>query len=603
MRLDEVRATVRVLADEGHAFWTWMPNSDRLAACAEGWTAVARVFISHSSADDAIAVQLHRWFTDVGHEAFLDRDLRDGISVGDEWERRLHERLRWADAVVCVITAAYRASTWCSAEVGIARSRGSVLLPASEPGVPHPLLSSLQWTDLVADPDATRTQLIAVADRIDRVGGRGWPDGRSPFPGLRPFDRELRQAFFGRHDEVAELAALLRTPADDSAVLVVGPSGSGKSSLVRAGLAPRMAEEDGWSVLTPIVPGADPVAALARELAVAARDVRLGWLPADVRERLGRAGTPLTDVADELLFATPGQRRTTLLVVIDQMEELLTQTLPETRVAFARLLSPLPASVRVVATIRSEFLTGILADPAFAALPTRTYALRLLRRESLRAVVEGPAALAGLRVSAELVARVVDETGSGAALPLLAFTLARLADGVDRGGELSMARYEQLGGVQGALVEQANAALAEAVAAGGRQSEDVIAALLRLVTVDEQGRPTRTRVARAELPATTLTELDAFVVRRLLVTDSDGDAAMVEVAHEEFLTAWSPLAEAIEADRDGLQKRSELERLGHGVGAGRPRRRLPPAWRQGRDLRRMGRPPEQAAGLARTELP
>ena len=80
---------------------------------------MARVFISHASEDRECAGQLREWLVAEGHEVFLDQDLVDGIRVGEEWEQRLHERLRWADAVVCVVTSAYLASTWCTAEVGI----------------------------------------------------------------------------------------------------------------------------------------------------------------------------------------------------------------------------------------------------------------------------------------------------------------------------------------------------------------------------------------------------------------------------------------------------------------------------------------------------
>jgi hypothetical protein len=104
---------------------------------------VARVFISHASVDTTAAEEVHQWLVGAGHEVFLDRDPQDGMVVGDEWEQRLHERLRWADAVVCMITSSYVASVWCAAEVGIARARGSRLLPVrAEPEVLHPLLQS-----------------------------------------------------------------------------------------------------------------------------------------------------------------------------------------------------------------------------------------------------------------------------------------------------------------------------------------------------------------------------------------------------------------------------------------------------------------------------
>ncbi|MBW0009819.1 MAG: toll/interleukin-1 receptor domain-containing protein, partial [Pseudonocardiales bacterium] len=108
---------------------------------------MARVFVSHASEDLALAREVHQWLIETGHEVFLDQDLRDGIALGELWRQRLQERLRWADAVVCVVTSAYMASTWCAAEVAAAQSRGSRLLPLRvEPDLAHPLLSEVQHT-------------------------------------------------------------------------------------------------------------------------------------------------------------------------------------------------------------------------------------------------------------------------------------------------------------------------------------------------------------------------------------------------------------------------------------------------------------------------
>jgi len=113
-----------------------------------------------------------------------------------------------------------------------------------------------------------------------------------------------------------------------------------------------MAGEPGWWTLPPILPGADPEAARTRELAAAAQRLGLGWTVAGIRHRLGDSG--LTSLADELLLAARARR---LLVVVDQFEELLTQTPPKQRAQFARLLHPaLSAPVQVVATLRPEFL-------------------------------------------------------------------------------------------------------------------------------------------------------------------------------------------------------------------------------------------------------
>lgn len=521
-----------------------------------------RVFISHASDDAAAAAVVQRWLAAANCEAFLDVSPTDGIVAGDEWQQRLHERLRWADAVVCIVTVAYVRSVWCTAEVAVAQSRGCRLLPILlDEAVEHPLLRSVHHIPGRPDLDTVRDAVLQALRRIGPVGRRGWPDGRSPFPGLRPFDTDDRPAFFGREHESAQLAAQVRSPAarvTGALLSVVGPSGCGKSSLVRAGLIPLLAAEDGWWTTRAIRPGADPVRALARELAAAAGAVGLGWSAEQVRRRLAERG--LAETADDILLAAPGAPQR-LLVVVDQFEEVLTVASPTSRGQFAALLGPaLSASVSAVTTLRPEYLDRVLADAELAALPTHVHALRPLRRAALERVIQGPAELAGISVQDGLTQRLVDDTASGEALPLLAFTLAELADGVVRGGELRNHRYEQLGGVRGALSRQADRALDAAREAGGRDRSDVLRELLRLVTVDEHGHPTRRRVLRDELPDIVRDEFDAFVARGLLVTDNDEGRLTVGVAHEAFLSAWSPLAETIGGAASELRAHRAVER-------------------------------------------
>ncbi|MGD9531340.1 MAG: toll/interleukin-1 receptor domain-containing protein, partial [Pseudonocardia sp.] len=524
---------------------------------------MARVFVSHSSVDDALADEVHRWLAESDNDVFLDRNLRDGIAVGERWEPRLHERLRWADAVVCVLTKAYVDSTWCTAELAIAQSRGARILPIlAEPHVKHPLLSSLQHAGIEEDLVDAQTRIVEALQAVDTIGGVGWPDDRSPFPGLRSFDSNERQVFFGRSLESKQLAASLRSSARDAeapVLLVVGPSGCGKSSLVRAGLLPLMSVEPSWWTLPPLLPGKQPVAALARELAAAARQVGLSWSVFDIRRRLN--DNRLAEIADDLLLAVRGPRRENLLLGIDQFEELLTQSAASERLQFGELLqSALSGPVRAVGTLRPEFLEQLLLNPELAGLAKRVHTIQPLSRDTLRMVIEGPAQLAGIAVDDELVTQLVADTENGEALPLLAFTLSELSQGVGRGGRLLSGRYEQLGGVQGALARHADAALAEATSTTGRAPGQVIRQLLQLVTVDERGRPTRRRVRRTELAAQTALELDCFVAHRLLLTDLDDDGrAVVGVAHEALLSAWPPLAEAIDAAATALRARRVID--------------------------------------------
>ncbi len=541
---------------------------------------MARVFISYARTDSRFAIDFRTWLKAAGHEVFLDQDVDDGIRAGTDWQERLHERLRWADAVVCVVSAASVASTWCVFEVSTAMSLGTRILPVVlESGVRHPLLTRLQHVAFDHDMEQSRAQLAADLRVIDAGGGGGWPDDRSPFPGLRPFDVDQHRVFFGRGPEIRRLVTVLRSPAeraDPGVVLVEGPSGCGKSSLVRAGLVPAMTAEPGWWVLAPMKPGADPVAALVRELAGGLQAVGRDIAPAEVRDQVRRDG--LVAVVDELLSSAPGARRTRLLVVVDQLEEILTQTPAEERARFARLLAPaLSGGVQVVATLRTEFQDPIRSSPELAELPlcARPFAVRPMTREALPAVITEPARRAGITVDDGLAARLVADTAGGEALPLLAYTLEQLADGVERGGRLLMSRYEQLGGVQGTLSRQADAALAEAVAAGARDRDAVLRGVLQLVTVDDEGHPARRRLPRSELPDELWAEWTPFATRRLLTTGADGGVDVVEVAHEAFLSAWPPLAGLISDNATALRARSRVEQAAaEWVAQLRPRRRL-----------------------------
>ena len=158
----------------------------------------------------------------------------------------------------------------------------------------------------------------------------------------------------------------------------------------------------------------------------------------------------------------------------------------------------------------------------------------------------------------DLVTRLVADTGSGTALPLLAFTLEQLAEGVTRGGRLSHERYTEIGGVHGALQRQADAALQEACEKEGVTRQRVISALLGLVTIDEQGRPTKRSVSLDDT-STATSELEPFISRRLLSTYTEGDRTLVAVVHEAFLENWPPLATEIDEQAAALRARRVVE--------------------------------------------
>jgi AAA ATPase domain len=347
--------------------------------------------------------------------------------------------------------------------------------------------------------------------RVDAAGGRVWADGRSPFPGLVPFTRDMARVFYGRDEELRRLTGRLRSLGEQRLVLVVGASGCGKSSLVTAGLAARLGGEPGWEMTDPFLPGREPVRKLARALTQAGKRAALAWDETAIHRRLRKDEPALVDLARELLAAGPGPAREKLLLVIDQGEELFTRSDETERAWLATLLRHAVAGpVRVVIALRSEFQDQLFALPELDGINLHTFPLRPLAHDMLRVVITEPARVAGLRVEPELVSTMVGDTDGGEALPLLAFTLHELAK-YPRGGTLSAERYRELGGVRGALARHADAVLDEAVGTSGLSREEVLATMAELATLDEAGRRTRRRIDLDELPSDALRT--AFNVR------------------------------------------------------------------------------------------
>jgi hypothetical protein len=540
---------------------------------------MASVFVSHSSRDRSVTEWVCARLRAAGFVAlFVDFDPDRGIPAGRNWERELYAQLRKTDAVIFLASEASVSSRWCFSEVSLARSLGKPVFPLRlESGVQLALLADVQWVDFT-DSEAGFARLLAGlrAGGLDPADGFAWDPRRSPYPGLAPFAAQDAAVFFGREPETARLVELLQPTLQRGPgrfVAVVGPSGSGKSSLLRAGLLPRLDRlPERWVLLPPLLPGRQPTANLAGCLARAFTDRGHPRSVDELAARLERGPTGLLQAVGEL--AERGQHgagRPDVLVVIDQAEELLTRTGTNEQQAFLDLLTGAlgeDSPLWVVATVRSEFLSTAPDRAGLAEAIDDPLVIEPLSRARLAEVITRPAHRAGLEFAPGLVERMVEDTAGGDALPLLAYTLHELGQRAEPDGRITMADYEAIGGVIGALRHRADR-LTEELGRRGH-ARLVVPTLIQLATVTGQDEPTRHRVHRGAFNPGEQVVIDAFVDARLLTSDYNpadpageqaAREATVEVAHEALLRQWPPLREAIDADRVALRRRSELERL------------------------------------------
>ncbi|MFJ8696717.1 nSTAND1 domain-containing NTPase [Streptomyces roseolilacinus] len=386
-----------------------------------------------------------------------------------------------------------------------------------------------------------------------------WPRDRIPYPGLDPYDEDEAAVYFGREAQAAELTRRLHAAAprpEDRFLLLTGASGSGKSSLVRAGVMPRLRRRR-WTIVPAFSPGANPLGALAASLAVAGG----GREPVSAVLRRLRQGPD--GLAAELARLRGGRFRR-ILLVIDQFEELITLAGEREQAQFLDALHAClrqELSVRVLATCRVDLLGRLLAT-GHAPFLQHPVAIGTLNRAQLVQVVERPGALVGISFAPGLVETIVDETGTDDALPLLAYLLQELYFACGPGGTVTEEAYRRLGGVAGALSRQADSTVAALGAPDG--IEFALRVLLRFVTLEERD------LARRPVRLSELTEreryvVDAFIDARLIRSDATGGTAgareaYAEVTHEALFRQWAPLRQEAEARAERLRERAELER-------------------------------------------
>ncbi len=391
-------------------------------------------------------------------------------------------------------------------------------------------------------------------------------DVDNPYKGLQAFEEADSANFFGRDALIDHLLNKIREQDDERFLAVIGPSGSGKSSVVQAGMIPRMRRgtvpgSERWFVVE-MLPGARPL----EELEAALLRIAVNP-PQSLLEQLKEDERGLVRATKRVL----ADNRSELFLFIDQFEEVF--TLGKDKAEITHFLNSIVTAVtdphchlRVIVTLRADFYDQPLLYPAFGDLVRRhTEVVLPMTPEELELAIAGPAERVGVLPEPGLIQQITgDISTQPGALPLLQYALTELFD--RRSGRvMTMAAYHKLGGALGALARRAD----EIYSALDPKSQEVARQLfLRLVNLGEGGTDnTRRRALHTELnsigndPAAMEKVIEYFGKSRLLTFDHDPQTRepTIEVAHEALIREWQQLRDWLEDGREDLLMQRRLE--------------------------------------------
>jgi WD40 repeat protein/energy-coupling factor transporter ATP-binding protein EcfA2 len=545
------------------------------------------VFVSYSRADGRHAKEIDSVLRDKGLKTFFDRS---NLAGGQPWVRALEQAIGAARAVIVLIGPRGLGNTQqYERELAFVRqTRDSafpvvpVILPETTTDPPFDFLRVLTWVDFshvtrVSDaPDVLEQLLTAIHG--GKTPAEGARDAICPYRGLDAFREEDSAFFFGRgsaDDPNSPIGELVSKVREHPFVMVVGRSGSGKSSLVYAGLLPALRRERDrfWDVLS-LRPGPEPLRALAAAFNPRSEDEGAAEYAKRITKEADelRTGDPelLSHMIREKLGRAEGEPDR-LLLYIDQWEELYaqapsgndkeraTQHADVSRFIDLLLTAARTAPVAVVATVRADFYDPLIGHQEIKSLlPTRQVLLGKMLRSELESTIVEPARKVGLTFDPpNLVQRILDEAGEDEGmLPLLQYALKE-SWALRKGNTITGDSYARSGGVREAIRITAERAF-EALSAKDQQAARQL--FLRLVTPGEGQEDTRARAAMPSEPMQRrIVEQFAGPRTRLLVTGSDHAARpMVEVAHEALIRTWPRLRGWIDANREKLRARAAV---------------------------------------------
>lgn len=594
-----------------------------------------RIFLSHSSVDNREATALKKWLaardSSLQKQIFLDTGRQAGMVGGEKWRATLRRNLASCQALLCLISKNWEESKECHAEFVDADGKGKTIFCARldpDAGLDHEIAAFQRWDLFVADGQPTteidigdkKPPVVFSTDGLERLlddvrspdlgaDSFQWPPpddaNREPYRGWFPYESQDAAVYFGRETEIASALTKLDAMHDggrNGLFVILGPSGTGKSSFLRAGILPRLyLRRDRFTVLDIVRPGRREALSGDRGLANAIFETR---------KRLGLKSPALGAIRTKLIHDAAEVRRLliecqkattedtedptgapTLVLPLDQAEELFSAEGGQEALEMLGLMRDLLTASKkasggpglrliIAATIRTDRYAAMQTAEELSGVHTELFNdLKPMRQSRFRQVIEGPARRSTeggrpLTIHDELVDRLLDDATAritpegGDALPLLSGTLGRLFRDYGDTSELTVEQYEQIGGIGGVVETEINDILSTDSDVRATELARLKEAFIPwLATMSEKNEPMRRIALWTDLPESSRELVERFVDKRILVRDDrtwregDGEGQdVVEIALESFLRQWHELAGWLDDEAENLKAADDLLR-------------------------------------------
>jgi WD40 repeat protein len=560
---------------------------------------MSKIFVSHSSKNNREASAIRDWLLEEGWgEIFLDFDSERGLRAGSQWNSELTAAVQRSEAVLVLISPEWVASEWCKIEYYLASSHQKPVIACivrsmriddipAHLRVQHVIDITKLPTDISDGVTGWRalfseTEIKKLKFALDYVGIEAthfdWPPptdvDRTPYPGLSAYREDEAGIYFGRDGAVVSSLGIIRAvkgQGEHRVLPILGASGAGKSSFIRAGLLPRLKRDRQNFCVLPVLRPANAAltgeTGLVEVLALALKAIGRPRGRSDIRDAVFNGDTQVREILAELAAHDGlGDLHRSVVLTVDQAEELLAPEGSEASRFLELLRNLLDVNISgnrpqliVLMTIRTDSFDRLQSLPQLSSFRTDPISLGTMPTGEYGNVIRGPARRQiqsgkKLDVDERLVSTLLEDLQTGGAkdsLPLLSFTLERLYREFGDSGALTKDQYLRLGGIRGSI----NAAIERVLSvAHGREGipndRTGKLVLLRrglipwLAVIDADTNSPRRRIARlSEIPEESRALIKIMVEERLLSTDIDPNTGerTIEPAHEALLRQWGDL--------------------------------------------------------------